>query len=196
LPGIRNMTPKVPAALPVTLTDEQLAGHLRASQTLEDAPEALILRSMALISAAPPEIAWHNGLGEALRYALATLLHDSGLASAPALALRSGGGAVRQLLFSAEGRDIDLRVSPAVEGASGWVIRGQVLGPDLAGKVLLSAVPSQPDWPEGESDHFETVLSDTSEFRLGPVPPGHWRMTLLTEELALDLPTLDLSRAP
>src|SRR6185295_5181711 len=59
-----------------------------------------------------------------LRLIIASLTFDS-LTSAPAFGLRSQTTAGRQLLYSTETADIDVRVSPENEQ---WQIGGQVLG--------------------------------------------------------------------
>jgi hypothetical protein len=190
------MTPKPPPPPAATLSDDQLVHHLRAASRLEDAPESLIQRALGLLpAAAPAPLPSWSELGAGLRRVLAALVLDTAGAPAPALGLRSGAASVRQLLFSAEGRDIDLRVTPVAAGAGRWMLVGQVLGPDLAGRVLLCAVPTYPLPPGEVPDQHAAVLTDLAEFRFGPVPAGRWQLVLLTEDMVLELPAFDVPAA-
>jgi len=167
-------------------TDEQIEQALRASRTLQDAPEGLIERAIGLWPAAPEApAALPPSIGQALRRVLARLVSDSGFAPAPALGLRSGAAGVRQLLFAAEGRDIDLHVAPAADGAAGWQLSGQVLGPDLHGEVHLT----------GPGPEARAALDELAEFRFGPLAPGRWQLSLLAGELQIELPAFELPAA-
>lgn len=111
--------------------DARLEQRLHASRALVDAPEWLVQRVIdagPAVSAPPPR-----------RRLLARLSFDSGGLPAHAHGLRSTALAgSRQLLYSTDGRDIDVRVTP-VEGSAAWRISGQVLGPDAAGTAELRA---------------------------------------------------------
>lgn len=190
------MTPKPPLPPAASSSDDTLVRHLRAASRLEDAPESLIQRVLALMPAdAPAPLPSWRELGAGLRRVLAALVLDTADAPAPALGLRSRAAGVRQLLFSAEGRDIDLRVTPVVVGAGRWMLVGQVLGPDLAGRVLLCAVPTLPLPPGEAPDQHAATLDELAEFRFGPVPAGRWQLVLVTDDLVLELPAFDVPSA-
>jgi hypothetical protein len=161
--------------------DAALEQALRDSRRLEDAPEHVIQRALAQ---------WRpRGVPGAarslLQQMLAALTFDSGAATPLAFGTRSAGGTLRQLLFSAQGRDIDLRVAP-VDAAGGdpdaarWQLSGQVLGPDSAGTVVLADATGQVIG--------ETALSDLGEFRLPAMPAGAYTLTLRFAETEVVLP--------
>ena len=72
--------------------------------------------------------------------------------------LRHAAGTTRHLLYSTQGRDIDLRIVPQ---SGRFAIVGQILGPDASGAVELRPVA-------GDASSQQTVqLDDLGEFRLG-----------------------------
>jgi hypothetical protein len=162
--------------------DDTLQRRLRDSRQLEDAPEHLIQRAIDLWQ---PRAAAATA-GGALRRWIATLRFDSAAGDNLALGLRaSGASATRQMLFSAEGRDIDLRLEPLADRT--WRISGQVLGPDAAGIAELrcgDAVPQQVAWNE------------LSEFEFEPVATGVCALTLRADGWEIGFPSFDLARGP
>lgn len=168
--------------------DAALERALRDSLRLEDAPEHVIRRALA---------AWRprGAPGAArglLQQVLAALTFDSGAAAPLAFGMRSAGGTLRQLLFSAQGRDIDLRIA-ATEPAGGapeaahWQLSGQVLGPDDSGTVVLADAAGQV--------LGETPLSELGEFRLPTVPAGAYVLTLRFAEIEVVLPPVQVPQA-
>lgn len=158
--------------------DESLAGALSASRVLHDAPEAVIERAIALFAPRPAAVGSVQRRPGLVRR-LASLAFDSGSQPALAFGQRSDAGSVRQLLFSLEGRDIDLRIAPDESGAA-FALSGQVLGPDSAGVVVIE--------PDHGGDADAVALSDLGEFRLRPVRPGTYRLTLELADQAIELP--------
>jgi hypothetical protein len=161
--------------------DEALADALAASRVLHDAPEAAIERAIALF--APRAAAASTLRRPGLLRRLATLAFDSGSQPALAFGQRSEAGGVRQLLFSLEGRDIDLRIAPDESGAA-FALSGQVLGPDSAGVVVIE--------PDQGGDADAVTLSELGEFRLRPVGPGTYRLTLELADQAIELPPVQV----
>lgn len=157
------------------LDDNALAQSLHAGRRqLEDAPPALIRRAIDLWQ---PQAAPAPGL---LRRLLATLDFDSATTSPLALGLRSGGApAARQLLFSADGRDIDLRLVPSTATAPlRWTLSGQLLGPDTGATAELQV-----------GQHAARIaLDELAEFRFELVPEGECRLTLRSGDWILELP--------
>lgn len=170
---------------PTDPTDEQLEQWLRASRGLEDAPAWLVERVIAQGASALTAAVPQPTLADALRRVLARLVSDTGAVPALALGLRSAGPAIRQLLYAAEGRDIDLRITPASPAGGSWVISGQVLGPEFHGEVRLA----------GEGIDARASLDDSAEFRFGPLPAGRWHLMLVGNDVQVDLPPLDLAAA-
>lgn len=151
---------------------ERVIGLMR-DDTGEDAPDYVVNRALRLFR--PPPAPLVPGL---LRRVVALLRFDS--AQAPlAMGLRAGPPAVRQLLFNAAGRDLDLRLVPAGEQ---WQIIGQVLGPDDGGFVVL----------QGQAGAFQAELNELSEFTLPPAPPGRYTLTLRQADLEIVVTDLEL----
>jgi hypothetical protein len=154
------------------LSDAELERLLQDSRQLESAPAPVLQRAFAVwrprAQAASP---W--------RRLLAALSFDSDAAPALAFGVRSAGG-TRQLLFAVDGRDIDLRIVPA--GEAGWRLLGQVLGPDLQGRVQLRVGGTE----------LQAELDELAEFRLEPVPPGECHVELQLGETVLQLPAFTL----
>ncbi|HKR00952.1 MAG TPA: hypothetical protein VJT09_09775 [Pyrinomonadaceae bacterium] len=154
---------------------EQVIGLMRADRA-EDAPPAVIaravniFRSRAALKTSEPSLA---------RRILAALSFDS-LQMTPAYGVRSGQQAARQLLYSAEENDLDLRVTPSGED---WVVSGQVLGAECAGgRVEL----------EGTLGVSRAELNDQCEFRLPAVPAGSYQLRLRLGPMEIEVPELEL----
>lgn len=154
-------------------TLQQTIGLMR-SDDVEDAPADLIKYAKNLfrseVAAREPSL---------LTRVVAALTFDS-LTAKPAFGLRSGASAGRQLVYSTEMADIDLRVSPQ---SGEWEIAGQILGPRQArGKVDL----------ESESFSVSADLSELAEFGFQSVPSGIYTMFVHLPELEIEIPSLQL----
>jgi hypothetical protein len=165
------------------LNDDDLSAELHRSRLLRDAPETVIQRAIHLFQPRASAVAGPS----LLQRVLAGLSFDSAGALLPAHGVRSSTLSSRQILFSAEGRDIDLRIvsaegSPAHEGGH-WVVFGQLLGPDRAGRVELSC---------GEEVR-QVLLDEMLEFRFDHVPSGPVHLSLHLTGLVIELPSLDVS---
>jgi hypothetical protein len=158
--------------------DAELASALHRSRVLADAPESLIQRALGLWQPRTPPLQAATPLA-GLRRRLSALL-DFDSATPTAAGLRSGGDGMRQLLFSAEGRDVDLRIS--APGGTRCRLSGQILGPDEAGVALLVCGEFQ----------AETAWNELSEFSFDGVPPGRCSITLRSAEWELVLPDVDV----
>lgn len=160
------------------LTDEEIARLLRDESRQSDAPEHVIQRALGVYrrrAEARPGV---------LDRIVALLTFDSAASSPLALGVRGTAAAARQLLFSAEGRDIDLRIAPSPGGSAGVEVSGQVLGPDMRGTILL----------EGAAGHWSTELNELSEFSFEAVPAGHYTLTLQLQGAIVVLPALQLEQ--
>jgi hypothetical protein len=146
-------------------TDDELEHQLRGSRALQSAPEPVIQRAFAIWqprAAAAPSL---------LHRLVAALSFDSGWAAAPALGVRSTGGRQRQLLFTVQGHDVDLRIAPRPAGR--FLISGQVLGPTPSGELALAI----------GSHAQHAVLDELGEFRFEPAPAGECRIVLQLQGL-------------
>ena len=162
--------------------DEPLARELRASRQLHEAPEAVIQRAIHVFAAraqAPTPLA-APGL---LQRLVATLTFDSTELAPLAAGLRAETAPTRQLLYAADGRDVDLRIATTDDGRR-YVVSGQVLGPDEAGFAVLSAADGQ----------FTVAWNELSEFHFEAVGAGAWQLTLRAEGWEILLPPLHLGQ--
>ena len=149
-----------------SLSDDEFGRQIqRAVQALPDAPEAWQRAAVGQWTRA----AVKAGVQEVVRRLAAVLSFDSWAAPAMALGMRSVRSPTRHLLFNAQGRDIDLRIGPAVKAFS---VVGQILGPDETGIVELSVEDS-----EGRAAHV-THLDSLGEFAIHGVRGGTYVMTL------------------
>jgi hypothetical protein len=114
-----------------------------------------------------------------LRRLIAALSFDS-LNTAPAFGVRSGQSASRQLIYSAEENDIDLRLTLQDDM---WIVAGQVLREDcVGGRVEF----------DGPSGLVSAELNETCEFTLPPVPPGNYLLRVLMSDVEVEVPRLEL----
>jgi hypothetical protein len=163
---------------PISLTDDVLIEALRAESTQMDAPEHVIQRAFTIWR--PKTAAASQTL---LSKVFAVLKFDSLAASPVSLGVRSIGSTTRQMLFSAEGRDIDVRVAPRSMGNTRkWDIIGQVLGPDDNGSVSLRS----------SSREWSANLNDLSEFHIEDVPEGEYQLMVMLNGSVIVLPDLKI----
>jgi len=155
-------------------------GHLAAlmrADSSEDAPPELVSGVVRMFRARRAAEA-RPGL---LRRLVAALTFDSSSLT-PAFGVRSGQAApARQLLFSADDLDVDLRLA---RGAEGWTVSGQVLGPCRGGEVeILDATGSTA---------ARAALNELCEFALPPVAEGGYSVLLRFDETEVEIPGLSL----
>lgn len=162
--------------------DDSLARALRRSRILEDAPEALIQRAIEVFQ---PHLPAQPAAG--LRQRLTAWLSFDSAADAGLAGLRAGTGtkATRQLLFTSEGRDIDLRITPADDGLH-WHVSGQVLGPDREGMAELTT----------GNLCLRAVWDELAEFRFDSVPTGDCSLVLRSDDWELVLPSFQTAARP
>jgi hypothetical protein len=174
-----------------SLTDDEFAELARRACTLPDAPPALVRRAIDAWSPAADTSAaavLQAGARTILRQLAAVLTFDSWAASPLAAGLRGPSQATRQLLFSADGRDVDLRISPAEDNR--FVLTGQVFGPDEAGIARLQARPA--DAAAATVPEQFGALDAMGEFRLSGVAAGRYVLSLQLGDDEIVLPLIDL----
>lgn len=164
------------------LNDESLTGLIHDAMKLADAPARAIEQALALWESRP------DPTGSLVQRVLAVLRFDSLDMPSLALSTRTQASSVRHMVFTAEGRDFDLRIVSVPGGGQAlWEVAGQVLGPDRAGAVVLEG--------EGGAGHWRTELSALCEFRFAPVPEGRYTMIFELQGTAIVLPELAIQRA-
>lgn len=161
------------------LTDEELAQLAQRAAALPDAPPALLAAARALMPEPPPPL---HGVARAATRLLAAALRFDSWAGAPlAFGMRALPADTRHLLFSAMGRDIDLRITPADEQ---FALAGQILGPDESGRVELLAA--------GGAPKRVVAIDDLGEFRLDGIDRGTYLLTLRMGNDEIALPPIEV----
>jgi hypothetical protein len=147
--------------------------QLMRTDTEPDAPRDLIAYAVNIFAGrqASPSL---------LRRIVAALTFDSAANLTPAFGMRSVQSAARQLVYSAEGSDVDLRLTPLKDQ---WVLVGQLLGENCEpGEVTL----------EGEAGSAVASLNELCEFTLPPVPAGKYKLFLRLGSIEVEVPGIDL----
>jgi hypothetical protein len=162
------------------LTDEDLASLLPRAAAMPDAPDPLIraAEDLAPRGATPGDVA-----RAATRLLAAALRFDSWAGAPLAFGMRALPSDTRHLLFSAMGRDIDLRITPA---EAHFALAGQILGPDESGRVELT-----PQAGQGEGRRT-AAIDELGEFRLDGVHRGTYRVTLRMGGDEIVLPPIEV----
>lgn len=153
---------------------EQLLQTMRSDRE-PDAPRDLLAYAVNLFSQSR-----QSDAPSILRRVIAALTFDSGTNLAPVFGMRSGTSATRQLVYSAESNDIDLRFTPQGDR---WVVTGQVLGEDCAGSQVTLT---------GETESASVGMNELCEFTLPPVLPGNYALLLRIANLEVEIPELEL----
>ena len=150
--------------------------ELMRTDTSEGAPPGAIARAVGLFRSRTMPASTVSDLH---RHILAVLRFDSkGLA--PAFGVRSGEPGARQLLFSAEAYDIDLRIETSDQA---WIVSGQVLGESVVGgRVVL----------QGTTGTKQATLNEQSEFALPPAQAGIYKLILHLTSVDVEVDDLRL----
>lgn len=152
---------------------EDLITLMREDQSV-DAPRDVLAQAINVINRQSA------GRDPILRRVIAALKFDS-LTLAPAFGVRSTQTSARQLLYSAEGNDVDLRIAKQEDDR--WLVAGQLLAEDCSGGEIQL---------EGETQTISAVLNELCEFTLPAVAPGNYRFLLRLANVEIEVPKLDL----
>ena len=172
-----------------TLNDDEFADLVHAAVALPDAPPAIVRSAIALFRDAQPS-PLKLAADAVLQRIRAVLTFDSWATGPAALGLRSmpAQSESRHMLFSAQGRDIDLRI---VSAANSYVLAGQILGPDDTGMFEL-AVDTHSD--QRALSARTVAIDDLGSFQMTDVRAGTYWMTLRLGNDAVELPAIDVGR--
>ena len=166
------------------LSEDEFAQLVQRAIALPDAPAALL--RAAIDQWQPPQPSMLQSAAQAIiRRAVAALTFDSWSAGTLAFGVRSVPSDTRHLLYSAMGRDIDVRVTPS---ASHFSMTGQVLGQDEAGDVELASAAGDGDTAGAKVTQLDTM----GEFRFEGIPGGSYVLTLRFGDEEIALPPIDL----
>lgn len=168
-----------------SLNDDELADLVKGAVALHDAPVALVKSAIDLWQATHPVAVTSSG-ERLISKIRAVLTFDSWSASPMALGLRSMPSQTRHMMFSAQGRDIDLRI---LSSAESFVLAGQILGPDETGLIELAV-----DTSSGTATQKPrtTTLDELGGFHLENVRAGTYWMTLTFAGASIELPPIDV----
>ena len=114
-----------------------------------------------------------------LRHIIAILTFDSRHAG-PAYGMRSLRSISRQLLYSAQETDVDLRITVQNDEC---IVAGQVIRADCAGgQVEIS----------GDAGSATASLNEVCEFTLPAIPLGNYSLRVKMPDLQIEIPGLEL----
>jgi hypothetical protein len=154
---------------------ERIVAAMRSDELL--APPAYVTeRALQVFRPSEPPI---SGIETALRSLLALLRFDSGLT--PAYGMRSSPGQDRQLFFTIDEFDIDVRLEL---NAGAWRVEGQLLGGDAAGTAELA----------GAEHHYMGELNDLGEFVFAGVRPDSYHLHIALPGVEIFVPELVLTK--
>ena len=145
--------------------------HLMKSDTSKDAPRDVLFSAINIFS---------TQKRLPFRRIVATLIFDSRSAG-PAFGMRSVHTASRQLVYSAEQADLDLRI--AVQNGE-CVIAGQVIGDTCAGGLVEIS---------GANGSATASLNESCEFTLPTIPIGNYLLRVRLPDVEIEIPELELT---
>ncbi len=175
---------------PKPLSDAELTDLAQKASQLQDAPQGWVEAAVALWKVAPrPAVRASPQAPKLWTRIAAALSFDSWATPQLALGVRSTAQDNRHLLYSAEGRDIDLRIT--LGAIDRFALTGQILGPDESGEVWLSSASEIP----GQAVLMTTQLDSLGEFRLDGVDRGTYQLTLRMGAEEIVLPPIVLGDA-
>ena len=140
------------------------------SDAAEDAPRDLLVSAINIFSPGAPR---------RLQRIVATLIFDSRNA-APVFGMRSLRTSSRQLLYSAEETDLDLRVTIQNEEC---ILAGQVIRDGCVGGLVEIS---------GPTGSAEASLNELCEFTLPAMPVGHYSLRVRMLDFEIEIPELEL----
>jgi hypothetical protein len=147
---------------------------LMREDTEVDAPRDVLVQALNIfpqhLSAGEPSL---------VRRLVAALTFDS-FNAAPAFGMRSGQAPIRQLLFTADKTDLDIRIQSMAEGL---IVSGQVLADACAGGEITLA---------GPATTVSASLNELCEFKLAAVVAGTYTLRVQLGEVELEIPQLEL----
>jgi hypothetical protein len=109
---------------------------------------------------------------------VATLIFDSRTA-APAFGMRSLGSMSRQLIYSADEADLDLRITIQNEEC---LIAGQVIRDACAGGIVEIS---------GAIGATQASLNELCEFTLPPLPVGNYSLRVTMSDVEIEIPEFE-----
>ena len=147
----------------------QLIFRMR-SDTMVDPPLHVLMSAVEIFSSPVQSL---------LPRLIATLVFDS-RSTTPAFGMRSLHSNSRQLLYSAQETDLDLRITVQNQEC---FLSGQVIREHCEGGVIEIS---------GETGSVEASLNDLCEFALPAIPVGHYSLKIRLPDVEIEIPELEL----
>jgi hypothetical protein len=148
---------------------ERLIMMMRSDEAA-DAPRDLLMSAIKLF---PP------GAPRPLRRIVATLIFDSRKAM-PVFGMRSVRSSSRQLLYSAQQTDLDLRITIQNDEC---IVAGQVIREGYVGGLVEIS---------GPTGSAEASLNELCEFTLPALPTGNYSLKVRMSDVEIEIPELEL----
>ena len=167
------------------LSEDEFSQLVRRAVALPDAPPALVRAAIRQWHAREASTL-HAAGASILNRIVAALSFDSWAAAPAAFGVRSVPSDTRHLLFTAKGRDIDVRITPTAEH---FALTGQILGPDDSGAIEL--VPAGGDGTAPAASRT-AALDELGEFRIDGIHRGAYVLTLRLGDDEIVLPPIDV----
>jgi hypothetical protein len=139
------------------------------SDRAADAPRDVLLAAINIFAPDPSP----------LRRVVAILTFDSRIAG-PAFGMRSLRATSRQMLYSAQETDLDLRITVQNDEC---LVTGQIMRDGCAGGVVEIS---------GATGSSEASLNELCEFTLQAVPVGTYSLTVRMLDVEIEIPELEL----
>ena len=163
-----------------SLSDDEWSALVQRAIAMPDAPPQWVHEALDLWRLHRP--AQH---AQALLQRWVAVLSFDSWAGAPlAAGMRALPSDVRQMLFAAEGCDIDLRIAPTAEE---FALSGQLLGSGAEGSIELTALGHG-----SEGLGRSVALGAQSEFRIDGVSRGTYLVTVCLGSDEIVLPPIDV----
>jgi anti-sigma factor RsiW len=151
---------------------ERVIGLMRTNDYEEPPAQVAANISRAFGSYSPPP-------SSPLRQRIIPILRFDSARSLLSAGRRSGTSSERQLLFTAETLDLEVRVT---QSGSLWEVSGQVLNADARGLAEL----------QGSTGEVRATLNEVGEFLLPPVPPGRYTLILQLTAVEIEIAELEI----
>ena len=152
-----------------TLSRLQRLIFMMKNDTGQDAPEDVVVSAINIFS---------QQVQLPVRRVIATLIFDS-RAAAPGFGMRSLRSSSRQLLYSAQDADVDLRITIQNEEC---IVAGQVIR-DVCGGGTVEIT--------GPTGIAQASLNELCEFALPPLPVGTYSLRLTMPDFEIEIPELE-----